>query len=816
MSKRYIFPQQYGERKKPKLDVSISDHNFPLSQNPGPNKESNQTDNWGDDNDDEILLLASQACEDVFNVHDISQVPNYSMCMQPGSTSTQIANEPGPSSSKSSFSFKKPATSLPNYTSTNIKDKCNRISSPLPGITPKVASSMNGHSNVSDDLIFNDQVYKGQDSEHIYRQMLKLQEENAKLKSENGKLLEKCVTKEGEASILRTQLKSSQMAVDSARLDKLKAQEKVQMEWTEKLTAANKQMQDLRTQLDFKNLEIISTKEKCKMLENSKVKLTQVTVAGNDVSFSHRNNNSIHINEPMMMTQSRRMKLAHSGAQTDGKTYFVKLNKTCRSAHSKLKDILPLVLHQSNEKQNSILEYSEKLQKPVDFSQNKCRIFSTFHRIPSSPVTKEKRREKFSISCLYEDLTFIATNSDACLDGLHEKYDNIYKSVCVVLNDVLSELELVSQRVTTAFQKEMDEKYIEATSTHLEVDKKDLLCCNSLYKDEQAITARRVTAILASIIEYTANVQLVSKFIEENSKSTSETEANRNILENICRICTLLDNTCTTVLYSGLLLAMIYTLENIWEKSDKSTLHTKLLNIVKTIITSRPLPIVSTKMLGFMRKLAILKPFVNNLCSGSTVGNLKTDFDQGVLLYKKDSCYLQIYLKQIEAALKCMERHNMRAAAVETTRDLVAFYSCVSSELSGRDKSRCDCQLVTSQVIVFALQICAAMLHSHRSTEDNIHKDLQTICRSGVLILYQWVLRDVEFTSQLGFNEGHYHLFVELCEEMKDQLVLNEIQGNMLSELVGTLQTSAEDLDMPSATHQNVWINSFKSFTLAD
>lgn len=34
MSKRF-FPQQYGDRKKAKLDVTISDHNFPLSQNKG-------------------------------------------------------------------------------------------------------------------------------------------------------------------------------------------------------------------------------------------------------------------------------------------------------------------------------------------------------------------------------------------------------------------------------------------------------------------------------------------------------------------------------------------------------------------------------------------------------------------------------------------------------------------------------------------------------------------------------------------------------------------------------------------------------------
>lgn len=119
-------------------------------------------------------------------------------------------------------------------------------------ITSDLTPKRNEAVNFTDDLIFNEKIYQGQDSSYMYRQMLQLQEENAKLKSENGKLLEKCVTKEGEASILRTQLKNSHISVDNARLEKIRAQEKMQIEWNEKLTTANLQMQDLKNQLDFK------------------------------------------------------------------------------------------------------------------------------------------------------------------------------------------------------------------------------------------------------------------------------------------------------------------------------------------------------------------------------------------------------------------------------------------------------------------------------------------------------------------------------------------------------------------------------------
>lgn len=203
-------------------------------------------DNWGDDNDDEILLLASQACEEAYIDHNT--LPDYSICMQPSSTSTQI-NKETPSTSNQGFSFKKPTFSPLSTVSTKMRNSFKTISSPLPGMSKDCKTD---GVNISDDIIINDHILKGQDFNQMYRQLLQLQEENTKLKSENGKLLEKCFTKEGEASILRTQLKTCQTAVDNARLEKIKAQEKAQMEWSEKFNALSNQMHDLRNQLDFK------------------------------------------------------------------------------------------------------------------------------------------------------------------------------------------------------------------------------------------------------------------------------------------------------------------------------------------------------------------------------------------------------------------------------------------------------------------------------------------------------------------------------------------------------------------------------------
>ncbi|CAG9782417.1 unnamed protein product [Diatraea saccharalis] len=797
MSKRFVLNQQYGDRKKAKLNVTISDHNFPLSQN----SKAPEQDNWGDENDDEILLLASQACEQVYN--DISSLPDYSMCMQPATTSTQY--EPTPSTSKGTFTFKKPSTNPPSAIATHLKNKCHTISSPLPGMSNKVTCNQNEKFNYRDEIVFNDKICKTQDQDFIYRQLLEMQEENAKLKSENGKLLEKCVTKEGEASILRTQLKSCQIAVDNARMDKIKAQEKLEVDWMEKLQTVSSQMQDLRTQLDFKNLEIISIKEKCKKLESNKLRLTQITVGNNDISSSHRNNNKIFPNEPM--SQMRKIKMTSNAIQTDDKAAFIKLSKICRNGNSKLISILPLILESKTQQQHSILEYNEKLQKQSEYSQNTCRIFSTFHRIPSTPTpNKLTFKSKLNLNHIYEDLTFIAAkNGD--YESIKAKYFNLFSAIDLVLQDVQCELDTISLRVTNTFQKEMDEKYIESTATFLSIKREDLLKSSALYKDEQAIFARRMVALTSYVLETPESVNLYKMF-EEQSRSSSRV----SFVDNINRICSLLDSSSCAVIHSGFLLALTFLLSDFLQNIPEH--KTKIVDVIKVILGSRPMSFVSCNMLVLIRKLSVSEDFMFTFCPKNNSCNLKVDYDQGVLLYKKDSCYFQILIKQIEVSLKCIESQNLTDEALETSSNLIAVYSNISDNSNGfNQNAKCDCQLMLMQVIVFSLRICAVML---KNLKDKVTENASTnhrllaVCRSGIRILYQTSLRDVEFSSQLAHNEGH---LIDFCEILKE-FDHNEIYGNMLSELTSTFQASLEETSV--SFQKQPWLNSFKCFSLLD
>ncbi|KPJ01375.1 hypothetical protein RR46_03147 [Papilio xuthus] len=742
MSKRVYYPQQQGERKRAKLDVSRTDNHLALSQNNDRNKDQNE-DNWGDEVDDEILLLASQACEQAYTDVD-SSLPDYSICMKPSSTSTQNF-DPGPSTSTNSDPFKKPINNplnftsepfkkphnTPNFNSPSIKNKCNLISSPLPNISRSV---QNTNSNVIEDMIFNDKVHKG-DTDYVYRQLLQLQEENSKLKSENGKLLEKCMTKEGEVSILRTHLKTSQAAADNARLEKIKVQERVQMEWTDKLAVANNQLQDLKTQLDFKNLEITSIKEKCKMLESSKVRLTQVNIPKHDISLSHRNS-MYGMRDSLSSTQMARVKTSCKNVQTECGTLpnIIQLNIAYRQDQKKLTQLLPLTVESSTE-QYSLLEFNEKLQKPSDNLNNRCKVFSSFHRIPNTPCPRADVRCKVTLNDVYKDLASIAADGS---DDVEQKILNIIKAAKIILQDVEHTLNTLELRMTTAFQKEIDEKYIDASANYLVVSEEDLISGKSLYKEEQAVTARRITSVLYHVLE---DSRAAGLFIREDIDVSIH--EGTPLLEMIQRICILLDKTSCAVLFSGFLQAVIQFLYRILIQSNKNITN-KILKVIKTIIESRPMLFVSCASLRVLREVWSTDT-TDLLCRGSTAGNLKLDYDQGVLLYKKDSCFLQVLLKQIEAALKCIERQKLKEQAASLCTDLLLFYTDLNMLQDSQHKPSCECRQTLLQVIVFALKICAVMLSGDMAGESYCLHNCYDFCLSDskdlivTLIIYIYI-----------------------------------------------------------------------------
>lgn len=88
------------------------------------------------------------------------------------------------------------------------------------------------------------------------------------------------------------------------------------------------------------------------------------------------------------------------------------------------------------------------------------------------------------------------------------------------------------------------------------------------------------------------------------------------------------------ILYSGFLMSLIDLIQNVYEHTKTTEIYRRFIRITKIIISSRPMLIVNYKLLDLVRRLAARESILENLCSDSSMGNLKIDYDQGVMLYK--------------------------------------------------------------------------------------------------------------------------------------------------------------------------------------
>lgn len=100
-------------------------------------------------------------------------------------------------------------------------------------------------------------------------------------------------------------------------------------------------------------------------------------------------------------------------------------------------------------------------------------------------------------------------------------------------------------------------------------------------------------------------------------------------------LCFLLTFQSCATLYSGLLLSIVILITKLHIYSNKYNI---LSQIVKYIITSRPMPFVACRLLRILKEMSLMDNFLVTYCPGTSAGNLKLDYDQGVLLYKKGKC----------------------------------------------------------------------------------------------------------------------------------------------------------------------------------
>ncbi|XP_069678675.1 uncharacterized protein [Periplaneta americana] len=106
------------------------------------------------------------------------------------------------------------------------------------------------------------------------------------LKMANKKLQDQILTKEGEISILRTQLNNTKGEIETQRLTKTRELEVQAQDYKDKLKGVEKELEQTKTLLEFKSLEVGNAQDRCRLLESqSKVKLVEPKISVTPVKF---------------------------------------------------------------------------------------------------------------------------------------------------------------------------------------------------------------------------------------------------------------------------------------------------------------------------------------------------------------------------------------------------------------------------------------------------------------------------------------------------------------------------------------------------
>ncbi|CAH1992127.1 unnamed protein product [Acanthoscelides obtectus] len=117
------------------------------------------------------------------------------------------------------------------------------------------------------------------------------------IQSEDINLRQKYEEKEGEVAILRSQIKEIKVTHNIK-------QQKIQNEWKHRLSGTEKEVQSIKSELEFKNLEIANLKQQLSVLAKCKISTLPATNNANDTTLL-RHNSSKEIKEiPTLRTCS--------------------------------------------------------------------------------------------------------------------------------------------------------------------------------------------------------------------------------------------------------------------------------------------------------------------------------------------------------------------------------------------------------------------------------------------------------------------------------------------------------------------------------
>ncbi|XP_023709540.1 uncharacterized protein LOC111865601 isoform X2 [Cryptotermes secundus] len=286
------------------------------------------------------------------------------------------------------------------------------------------------------------------------------------------KLQDHTLTKEGEVSILRSQLNSKNAEVEMERLMRAQELESQAQEQRDKLKELQKELEHTKTQLEFKTLEVGSALERCRLLESqSKVKLVEPQPSQTPPKFPKK----------LPMTESASTTAA---PQT-------------RAPAPSLKPV-KLEIHVAEGPMLSRLVTPALFEKPMRGTETISCLGIKQEPVPTGEYGKNLTPWGSTVNVTHTSVSKLILMDSLGSDSAHQLIQKVVRQCYLMLVKQRDLLELHKPPENRDKLKEHDLKVSEAAGA-LFGDKPSLMIASPWYKNEQGVETRRALGLMGAL-----------------------------------------------------------------------------------------------------------------------------------------------------------------------------------------------------------------------------------------------------------------------------------------------------------------------------
>ncbi|KYN36520.1 hypothetical protein ALC56_09115 [Trachymyrmex septentrionalis] len=520
-----------------------------------------------------------------------------------------------------------------------------------------------------------------------------------KLKTENKKLLNDFITKDGETAFLRQQLQQTQLRVENEKLEKMRLIEEQANRHRSEINKIYKEKEQLKTQLELQNLEIGNLQERSKLLESGNIKLREPQMLYTNSSID-KCKYVIPINRNLKMKEVCVQANIYKKNDYQLKTFNIyfplaRISELMFGASLPEKSIVNIkVIEKTGRRNLPILQEEEtfrifenpELVKPVVTTVDGKRLTTEFVLLEIAAIERKINTEIESERCIPIINKLVLTTRE------------------LILN-ITTVLETIFQAMKNDDIRDMNDLYFSTVYKDHNICIKSECEANSWHEGERGIEARRLLGILSHIsIEslYLSNYlagksQLLTQsdecynyYLQQMTRYNTWSKKGHEfeMLEIILECVTLIEHVRRSHQFTGFINAIVKLLCNVQQKvgyCDKG-----------------PLSLCYVSLSNFIMVFSKCDIFVSKLCTSSQLMTIKRW--KGVLHFTPDACVLQILMAQMEHFYSdFLTTINMTHALISSIWHILQKNNLLRSESS----ESCNCYTKLLRFIINMLKKCS-------------------------------------------------------------------------------------------------------------